>query len=224
MRQLEDPLGLTQIAKTVDAEGEERGSLGDAAGEEVGGGAGDDDLAAVGQRPQPGAPDDAGAGVVAPVADLALASVQRHPHTEDGVGGPRFLHQGLLRLQGGGDGVGRPGEGGHQAVALALLDGSDSTVSGDGALEDPVMAGHRLRHLRTMRLPHPGRSFDVRQQERHRPRREWHVVLSCDHPALRHRRPRVGFRSPPPVPRQVGHSHLGFAHGASIVAPVPPNI
>jgi hypothetical protein len=103
---------------------------------------------------------------------LRLASVQRHADGEGDPGRPRLGGQRLLDREGGGHCVRRPGEGGHGAVALALLDGPHPGVGGDGGVDQLVVAGHGPGHIRRARLPAAGGALDVGQQERDRAGRE----------------------------------------------------
>ena len=60
--------------------------------------------------------------------------MDRHAHPS-GAPSATLGRQGTLGGEGGQHGVGRPGEGGDEAVALALLDGPDAGVSPDGFVQ-----------------------------------------------------------------------------------------
>ena len=148
------------------------------------------DLAAVGAGPQPGATDDGPAHVVALVAQLRLAGVHRHAHPQ-----PRQLRrQGPLGLHRRSHRVAGAGEGGHHAVTFALLHRPDPTVGGDGVVEQFVMAGDGRAHVGRSFLPQPARPLHVGQQERHRPRRQQELVphrISLHHERSAQHRQRV---------------------------------
>lgn len=72
-----------------------------------------------------------------------------------------------LQLQGARHRVGRTGERDDEAITLALLDGPHAAVGGDRFRQCLVEAFHGGLHRLGLRLPQPGRTLDVGQQQRH---------------------------------------------------------
>ena len=89
------------------------------------GGARQQGLAAVAEIAQSCGAVDGRAGVVAFVAQLDFTGVDTDAQPDRGQGS-------ALQLQGAGHRVGGASEGRHEAVALALFDGSHAVVRGDG--------------------------------------------------------------------------------------------
>lgn len=58
-------------------------------------------------------------------------------------------------------------EGAEDAVTLALLDGTDPALPGDGLVQDLVVPGDGLRHRFGRGLPRAGGALDVGEQERY---------------------------------------------------------
>ena len=118
------------------------------------GGTGQQGLAAVAQVAQSRGAVDGGAGVVAFVAQLDFTGVDPDPQSDR-------RQRGALQLQRTGDRVGGAGEGGHEAVALALFDGADAVVCGDGFRNDVIHPRHGHGHLLGLGFPEPGGTLDV---------------------------------------------------------------
>ena len=162
-----------------------------------------EDLVAVSDGAQPSASDHRLTEVVALVAQLGLAGVDGHAHVEVGALWPFLAEEPSLRVDRGGDGVGRACECGHDAVAFSLLDWPNATMVSDRLVEDLVVPRNRHRHRAGRVLPPSSRSFDVGQQEGHRPCREGeascvraaHIVHQEPHRA-KHERP-APRRHPP---------------------------
>ena len=143
----------------------------------------------MGTGPQPCTADHRVTHVIAPVAQLCLAGVDRHPHLDAG----HLLGQRPLHIHRRRDRIGRPRERGHHAVALALLDGTHPTMSGDTLVDHGVVAGDDRPGRVRRPLPQPRRPLDVGQQERdracrhHERRRLCHLHLH-DQRFSRHRK------------------------------------
>jgi hypothetical protein len=73
---------------------------------------------------------------------------------------------------GGPQGVGGAGERGDDGIPLALLHRPNPAGGGNGDVKDLVVPGDRVRHRGAVGLPAQRRSFDVGEQERHRPGRQ----------------------------------------------------
>ena len=92
-----------------------------------------EDLVAVADRAQPRASDHGLTEVVALVAQLGLAGVDRHAHVEVGALRPVLAEEPSLGVDRGGDGVGRACERGDDAVAFSLLDRPNAAMVGDAS-------------------------------------------------------------------------------------------
>ena len=147
---------------------EQTHAYGEAAGQQIGRRLRHQDLAAVATGPEPGRAVQRLTPVVRAVK-LRLGGVQRHPHPEHVTQLARQRLLGRHRRRGR---VRRLREGRHRRIALTLLDGANSTVRRDRGIQQLVVAGDRRAHPIRGRLPGPRRTLHVRQQERHRPRRQ----------------------------------------------------
>jgi hypothetical protein len=121
------------------------------------------DLATMTEREQPRQPVERRAKVVA-LARLGRATMECHAHAQRAGAVPAFLLQRPLRIKGGGECVGRPGEHRVDAVAGSLED--HSAVRADCLAQQAVMAGKRRPHRRVMLLPQLGAAHDIGEQER----------------------------------------------------------
>ena len=124
-----------------------------------------EDLIAVPDGAQPSAADHGLAEVVAFVAQLRLARVDRHAHVEVAALGPLLTEEPSLRVDRGGDGIGRACERRDDAVALPLLDGSNATMVSDDLVEDLVVPRDGHRHRARSVLPPSRRPLDVSEEE-----------------------------------------------------------
>ena len=169
MAELPHPLRSPEVLQAVRAEVTQVGVVRKAVGDQVAGGAGENGLAAVGDRPQAGAADDRPPDVVVVAPQLGLAGVQGDPDPQRLASGPGLVGKGALGVEGGGDRIGGLGEGAHHAVALALLHRPHPAVEGDGGIEELVVAGDGRAHGVLVALPQAGRSLDVAEEERDDP-------------------------------------------------------
>src|SRR6478609_7610618 len=96
-------------------------------------------LATVAEVSDPGGTVDRRADVVALVSELDLAGVDPDPQANGGK-----VNQ--LQVEGTGDSVRRPAERHHEAVAFALLDGTNPAVASDDLPRHIVQAGDRRGH------------------------------------------------------------------------------
>ncbi len=128
------------------------------------------DLASRSQVANAGRRDDRWADVVLGPTQSDLAGVETHPDADRRGGGPSLFGQPPLGVEGGRNRVARSCEGGDNAVALALLLGSHAVVGGDRLVEDLVAPCRSEGHRIGVVVPEVGRSFDVGEQERGRPR------------------------------------------------------
>ena len=189
MNQLPHPLGTGQIAQVVHAEIAECRVGGQMIGHQPGGDVRQKHLAPMGTGPQPCTTDHRVTHVIAPVAQLCLAGVDRHPHLDAG----HLLRQRPLHIHRRRDRIRRPRERGHHAVALALLDGTHPTMSGDTLVDHGVVAGDDRPGRVRRPLPQPRRPLDVGQQEcdracRHHERRRLCHLHLHDQRFSRHRK------------------------------------
>ena len=116
-------------------------------------------LAAVREVAQPGGAVDRRADVVAFVAQVHVAGVHADAQLDRCQRRP-------LQLQCACHGVGGAGERDDEAVALALLDGPHTVVSGDSIGQYLVEALNGGLHRLGLGLPQARRTFDVGQQQR----------------------------------------------------------
>jgi hypothetical protein len=73
-----------------------------------------------------------------------------------------------LQVDGAGDRVGGPGEGGHETVSFALFDGEHPAVAADRVGHDLIQVCDGGGHFPCFCFPEPGGALDVSQQERDR--------------------------------------------------------
>ena len=102
----------------------------------------------MGNGPQPGGTDDRVAGVVGLVAESGVAGVYGDPDLEGRNRRPGLGLEAPLGIERSVHRVGRPGEGGDDAVALALLDRPHPAVGGHHRVEQLVVAGDGDGHRR----------------------------------------------------------------------------
>jgi hypothetical protein len=141
MAKLIHVLRAAEVAKPVAAEIDDRSAVGQALDDEIMGRARQQNLSAVSDCPEAGAPDDRAAEVVRLVAQLGLTGVQCHTDLDGAALGPAFVSDGELGTERRSGRVRRSGEGSDHAVALALLEGPHTTMATDCLVEDRVMAG-----------------------------------------------------------------------------------
>ncbi|RWQ57648.1 MAG: hypothetical protein EOS82_01285 [Mesorhizobium sp.] len=103
MAELPHPLRSPKVLQAVRAEVTQVGVVRKAVGDQVAGGAGENGLAAVGDRPQAGAADHRPPHVVVVAPQLGLAGVQGDPDPKHLASGPGLVGKGALRMEGGGD-------------------------------------------------------------------------------------------------------------------------
>jgi hypothetical protein len=155
----EHPLRLRQVSQPVLAEiGHARRA------DDRGRRRGDEDLAPVARRHQPGGAVDRRSEVV-PVPLGRLPRVHPHPHSQGRRGGPWPGREGLLRVHGGSQGVTRPCEHGCHPVASGR---EDTTAIGlYRRVDDRVVALQGGAHCVWRAFPKRRRPFDVGEHERH---------------------------------------------------------
>ena len=131
---------------------------------------GDEDLAAVSQRGDPGGAMDVDADVVV-TTQPALPGMESHPHADRRFLRPPFGCKAALRVHGGVDRSRRGRECREEGVAFGPHDGSVSVV--DRAAEDLVVTVQQAAEpLGSERLNETRGALDVGEQERDRPGRE----------------------------------------------------
>ena len=172
MGELPDVLGTGEVLQAMHPEIDERHVVAEVVDHQVACRRRDHHLAAVRDRAQPCGANHRLTRVVAVVAETRFAGVHRHAHPQWTRGRPGFLEEGTLRIERGEHRVGRPREGGHHAVALALLEWPHAVVRGDRRIEEVVVACDGVGHRRRLQLPHLRRALDVGQEEGDRPRRQ----------------------------------------------------
>lgn len=74
--------------------------------------------------------------------------------------------RGQLQRQRTGHRIACAGEGNHETVAFALLDGTNALMVCNDFGQDLVEALYRRRHLFRLALPEPGGSLDVSEKQR----------------------------------------------------------
>jgi hypothetical protein len=161
--QLVEPLRPLQVLQPVPAEVLE-GQPG-RVGRRAPGLVGDEDLAAVGGRADPGHPVQVEPDVV--VLDHRRgAGVHAHAHAQLDPARPGLAGQPGLRLGRGGDGRGGVGERDEAGVAL----GAELTAAmvGDGGTQDHPVRRQDLAVVIGQGLEQPRRALDVGEQQRHR--------------------------------------------------------
>jgi hypothetical protein len=100
---------------------------------------------------------------------LGLAGVHGHANPQDSGPRPFLVEQRPLGLDRRRDRVSGPSEGRGETVSPGREHNAPVTV--DGLAEDLVMARQSCLHHIRRGIPEFGRSLDVREEERHRPRR-----------------------------------------------------
>ena len=135
-------------------------------GDEGRGGPGQDDLAAVAGRRDPGRAADVEAPVVV-ARQVRLARVEAHPDAQAALDGPGLLAERALRRDRRGHGSAGLGEGGEQRVTLGP-DGDAAAVL-DGTTDDGQVLGVDLVPGRAERPDVAHGAFDVGAQERDGP-------------------------------------------------------
>lgn len=87
--------------------------------------------------------------------------------------------RGQLEVKGASNGIRWPREGGDEAVALALVDRSDSPATADRVRDELVIVRDRERHLGGACFPKLSRPLDVGQEKRDRPDWQREARLRC---------------------------------------------
>ena len=167
VRELPHTLGARQVPQSGQAQVDERRALGQVVEHQCGGRFGDEHLAAMTAGPQPCAPDDGTADVVALVTQLRFTGVDGHAYRQP----VELLVQLPLCIERGPQRVLRCGERGDDGVALALLHRPHTTCCAHGGVQDLVVAGDRSGRFVLIRLPQTRRALNVGQQERDGPDR-----------------------------------------------------
>ena len=170
--QLPHPLRTTETLEPVPAQIAQHHVVGQTIDHEIVRRARQHGLSAVGGVPEPRAADDRGALVVARIAKIDLTRVERHPDPHLRRLGPGLLAERPLHIESRRERIGRLRERGDDTVALALLDRPNASVKRDRGIEQLMVASDRRGRDVFARLPEPGRSLDVGQQQRDRPGRE----------------------------------------------------
>ena len=165
MTQLPYPLRTTEALEPVRAEIAQHHAVGQAIDHEIVGRARQHRLSTVGGVPEPGTADDRGALVVAGIAKVDLAGVERHPDSDGRGFGPRLFEECPLRIQSRRERFGWLRERGDDTVALALLDRPHARVEVDRRIEQRVVAGDRGGGDFSAGLPHPGGALHVGQEQ-----------------------------------------------------------
>ncbi len=106
-----------------------------------------EDLVTVPDRSQASASDHGLTEVVPFVAQLGFAGVHRHTHVELRPCRPGLSGEPSLGIDRRRNRIGRAGEHGHHAVALALFNRPHATVSGDDLVQDLVVPRDGDGHL-----------------------------------------------------------------------------
>ena len=163
MDHLPHALGTTEVLQPVRAQVGQVHTVGQLIDDQSGGGVRHEDLVTVPDRSKASASDHGLTEVVAFVAELGFAGVDRHAHVEVSPRRPRLRDERSLGIDRRRHGIGRTGKRGHDAVALPLLDRPHSTVVGDDLVQDLVVPGDGHGH----RLPAPVPSAET--TPRHRP-------------------------------------------------------
>jgi hypothetical protein len=99
-----------------------------------------------------------------------LTCVQTHPCPHDFASGVGVAQETSLSLSDGQHRTGRGREDGEESIALGLH--LDAASGGDCLSEDPMMGGQEIAVRVAHTLDEPSRSFDIGEQERHRPSRQ----------------------------------------------------
>ena len=146
MDHLPHALGTAEVLQPVRPEVGQVHAVRQVVDDQAGGCVRDEDLVPVADRSKASASDHGLTEVVAFVAQLGLAGVDRHAHVEVGPRRPGLGHQGSLGIDRRGHRIRRTGERGHHAVALALFDRPHAAVAGDDLVQDLVVPGDRHGH------------------------------------------------------------------------------
>jgi 3-oxoacyl-[acyl-carrier protein] reductase len=158
-------LGSGEVPKPMHTEIHQRGTVGQAVEYQIARRLRQDGLAAVRNISEASSAGDGRADVVVGVSELYLASVNADSQ-------PHRFKVGPLEVDRASRCGRRPRERDNEAVALALLDGTDTTVSRGTVLERLVEARDRRSHDDRILLPQTGRALDVGEEQRHRSHRQ----------------------------------------------------
>jgi hypothetical protein len=182
MHQCKDLLRSRQPLEVVLADIGQARAWWELVGHQFGCSLGEQDVTAVGQRPQPGCPVQRLAVVVA-VPQFRLPAVQRDSGGKCEVVGPYLSGHRLLERQRCRDRIGGSDERGEGGVALTAGLDELAAVGSHRPGDERLMSSQCRAHGCRVGLPQWGRAFDIGQQEGHDPFRQL---------------PRVGWRSPEP--------------------------
>ena len=171
MDDLPDALGTAEILEPVRPEVSQGHAVRQAVDDQPGGCVRHENLVSVADRTQTSASDHGLTEVVAFVAQLCVAGVDRHAHVELRTWRPVLGHEGSLGIDRRGHRIRRTGKRGHHAVALSLLDRPHAAVAGDDLVQDLVVPGNRHGHRCGRAFPPLRRSLHVGQQKADRSRR-----------------------------------------------------
>ncbi len=153
MDHLPHALGATEVLQSMRAEVGEMHILRQLIDDQSGRRVRHEDLVTVADRSKARAADHGLTEVVAFVAQLGFAGVDRHAHLEVRPRRPALGHERSLGIDRRGDGIGRARERGDDAVALSLLHWPHAAVAGDDLVEDLVVPGDRDGHACRRVLP-----------------------------------------------------------------------
>jgi len=185
--------------------------IGQGAGHQPPGGAGDDHLPAPGRPGDPGRPVHVDADVVVP-AQHPLPGVQAHAHPDRGPRRPGVGGQGPLGGHGRPDRRHRAGEGGEEGVALGA--DLDPVAVADRPAQDGRMLVPDRRVAVAQLLEQPGRAFDVGEQEGDRPGGQRRDGRARGHRRRSRRRGHGPLGQPPPAQLQPEpEQHRGHPQG-----------
>ena len=162
MVELEDPLGNRQVPQPMSAEVLQRGAIRQPATDERGGGRRDEDLPAVGQRPQAGTSVDVRAAVVL----ARLARVEGGADLDRGALRPGLAPDRQLDREPRRDGAACHREDREEAVPLAALGEHRAAVLADVLGQQLVVANKGCAHVRLAGFPVARGPLDVGKQER----------------------------------------------------------
>ena len=165
MDHLPHAFGSTEVLQPVRTQVGQVHAVGQLIDDQPGGCVRHEDLVTVSDRSKASASDHGLTEVVAFVAQLRFAGVDRHAHVEVRSRRPGLGHERSLGIDRRGHGIGGTGERGDHAVALPLLDRAHPTVAGDDLVQDLVVPGNGRLHRCWRLFPALGRPFDIGQQE-----------------------------------------------------------
>ena len=165
MGHLPHPLGTTEVLQPMGTKVGKVHAVRQLIDDEPRGRVRNEDLVTMPDRSKASASDHGLTEVVAFVAQLGFAGVDRHAHVELRPCRPGLRHEHSLGIDRRRHGIGRPGERGDHAVAFPLLDRPHATVAGNDLVQDLVVPRDRRRPSVGRVFPPLRRPLDVGQQE-----------------------------------------------------------